>query len=112
VRGCSWSRHSRTPVSQVVRLTSGPASWRFCEERAEAGEPAQAVVCWDGERLSRADSISTAACVSRLVEAGVSRMLTVEGWIDWAPPPALTPRYKSSGSDRPGTRGSESDSPR
>jgi DNA invertase Pin-like site-specific DNA recombinase len=69
--------------SEIDQRPGFMALLRFCEERAEAGDPVQAVVCWDGERLSRADSIRTAACVARLVEAGVSRMLTVEGWIDW-----------------------------
>lgn len=55
----------------------------FCEQQAAAGRPIRAVVCWDADRFSRADSIDTAACISRLRHAGTTRMLTAEGWTDW-----------------------------
>jgi DNA invertase Pin-like site-specific DNA recombinase len=55
----------------------------YCEEQAEAGTPLQVVVNWDGDRFSRGDSIRTAACVARLLDAGVTRMLSQEGWTDW-----------------------------
>jgi site-specific DNA recombinase len=55
----------------------------FCEERARKKSPVEAVVVWDADRFSRADSIRTAACISRLLDAGVSRMLSAEGWTDW-----------------------------
>src|SRR4051812_47186920 len=42
----------------------------------------QAVVCWDADRFSRADSISTAVILDQLRRAGCSRLLTHEGWID------------------------------
>jgi hypothetical protein len=41
------------------------------------------VVVWDPDRLSRADSISTAAVIDHLRTAGVSRLLTQEGWVDF-----------------------------
>ncbi len=41
------------------------------------------VVTWNADRFSRADSIRTAALICRLLDAGVSRMLTSEGWIDF-----------------------------
>jgi DNA invertase Pin-like site-specific DNA recombinase len=52
----------------------------YCE--ANAGE-VQAVVVWDGDRLSRADSIKTAVFLDRLISAGVTRLLTQEGWVDF-----------------------------
>jgi site-specific DNA recombinase len=55
----------------------------FCEQEAARGRPVGAVVCWDGDRFSRADSIRTAAGLARLLDAGVTRMLTPEGWTDW-----------------------------
>jgi hypothetical protein len=55
----------------------------FIEEAAERGNPIAAVVCWDADRFSRASSIRTAAVIDRLMSAGVTRMLTAEGWIDW-----------------------------
>jgi DNA invertase Pin-like site-specific DNA recombinase len=54
----------------------------FCEKQAAAGTPVRAVVCWDGERFSRADSISTAVVLDQLRQAGCSRLLTQEGWTD------------------------------
>jgi DNA invertase Pin-like site-specific DNA recombinase len=47
-----------------------------------AGHDAEAVVVWDADRLSRADSIRTAAVLDTLMQAGVTRLLTHEGWID------------------------------
>jgi DNA invertase Pin-like site-specific DNA recombinase len=55
----------------------------YCEERARAGRPVECVVCWDPDRFSRADSFRTAAVISRLMDAGVTRMLCNEGWVDW-----------------------------
>jgi site-specific DNA recombinase len=51
-------------------------------ERCEEGG-VDCVVCWNADRFSRADSIRTAALICRLLDAGVSRMLTAEGWIDF-----------------------------
>jgi site-specific DNA recombinase len=42
----------------------------------------EAVVVWDADRLSRADSIKTAAVLNTLMQSGVTRFLTHEGWID------------------------------
>jgi DNA invertase Pin-like site-specific DNA recombinase len=54
----------------------------YCEARAES-DPIGAVLCWDADRLSRADSIRTAAVLDRLMTAGVTRLLTQEGWVDF-----------------------------
>jgi site-specific DNA recombinase len=69
--------------SETGRRGGLQALLTFCEQEAARGSPVQAVVCWDGDRFSRADSIRTAAAVARLLDAGVSRMLTPEGWTDW-----------------------------
>ena len=47
-----------------------------------AAHNASAVVVWDADRLSRADSIQTAAVLNVLIQSGASRLLTHEGWID------------------------------
>jgi site-specific DNA recombinase len=47
-----------------------------------AGHGAGAVVVWDADRLSRADSIQTAAVLNTLIQSGATRLLTHEGWID------------------------------
>src|SRR4051812_26296679 len=49
----------------------------YCEARADS-DPVEAVVCWDADRLSRADSIRTAAVLDRLMSAGVTRLLSQE----------------------------------
>ena len=54
----------------------------FVEAEHRRKRPLQAVVVWDGDRLSRASSIRTAAVLDRLMEAGVTRILTPEGWTD------------------------------
>ena len=54
----------------------------FVEAEHRRKRPLQVVVVWDGDRLSRASSIRTAAVLDRLMEAGVTRILTPEGWTD------------------------------
>jgi len=74
------------PGDEVKHRPGLRALFRFCEEEAEAGRPVAAIVVWDRDRFSRADSITTNACIYRLMEAGVSRMLTSSGWVDWSDP--------------------------
>src|SRR5262249_9514152 len=59
------------------------AMLEFCEQRFRLGDPAEAVLVWDPDRLSRASSIKTSAVLSRLEECGVTRLLTAsDGWVD------------------------------
>jgi site-specific DNA recombinase len=58
----------RTGLSQLL-------AWCACHD-------AEAILVWDADRLSRADSIKTAAVLNTLMQAGVTRLLTHEGWID------------------------------
>src|SRR5262245_27804357 len=54
-----------------------------CERQFQHGAPAEAVLVWDPDRLSRADSLKTSAVLSRLKDAGVCRLLTAsDGWVD------------------------------
>jgi site-specific DNA recombinase len=71
------------PGSEIERRAGLQEMMSFCERQATGGQPVEAVVCWDADRFSRADSIRTAVCIARLIDAGVSRMLTAEGWVDW-----------------------------
>jgi site-specific DNA recombinase len=41
-----------------------------------------AVIVWDPDRLSRSDSIRTSVVLNTLMESGVTRLLTPDGWID------------------------------
>jgi site-specific DNA recombinase len=59
------------------------AMLEFCEQRFRHGEPVEAVLAWDPDRLSRASSIKTSAVLARLEESGVTRLLTAsDGWVD------------------------------
>jgi DNA invertase Pin-like site-specific DNA recombinase len=52
-------------------------------ERAAAGDrPYGALICWNLDRLSRADSMRTAGVIARLMDAGIYRIFTVKGWTD------------------------------
>src|SRR5262245_49639278 len=44
---------------------------RAVEDAAERGEPFDVLVCWDLDRLSRADSFRTGTIMARLMDAGV-----------------------------------------
>jgi site-specific DNA recombinase len=68
---------------EIARRPDFLVMLEFCERQARAGDPVGAVLCWDADRFSRADSVRTAAVVARLMEAGVCRMLTAEGWVDF-----------------------------
>jgi site-specific DNA recombinase len=52
------------------------------ERAADRDRPYTALVCWNLDRLSRADSIRTATVLGRLMDAGIHRIYTVEGWQD------------------------------
>ncbi len=54
----------------------------FCEKAKASRQPIEAVVTWDLDRFSRATSIRTAAVLDKLMAAGVSRILTNDGWVD------------------------------
>jgi DNA invertase Pin-like site-specific DNA recombinase len=68
---------------EIARRSGLQALFVFCEEQQRAGRPIAAIVLWDHDRLSRADSIKTAVCIDRLIEAGVTRAFSTEGWLDW-----------------------------
>ena len=70
------------PGAEIERRSGLMALMDFCESRP-AGRHVQAVIVWDTDRLSRANSIRTAALIDRLMSAGVSRLFTPEGWIDF-----------------------------
>jgi DNA invertase Pin-like site-specific DNA recombinase len=71
------------PGDEIARRPGLQALVAFCEERFRQEAPVLALVTWDGDRFSRADSIRTAAVLCRLLDAGTTRMLTSEGWTDF-----------------------------
>ncbi|MFO0843261.1 MAG: recombinase family protein [Gemmataceae bacterium] len=54
----------------------------FVDAEFFADRQVSALVVWDLDRLSRASSVRTAAILSRLMDAGVTRVLTRTGWVD------------------------------
>jgi DNA invertase Pin-like site-specific DNA recombinase len=70
------------PGSEIEHRPGLMAMLNFCERPFE-GRRIDALVVWDADRLSRATSIRTAVVIDRLMGAGISRLLTQEGWIDF-----------------------------
>lgn len=61
------------------------AALRAAEDAAERGRPFDVLLVWDLNRLSRADSFRTGGIMARLMDAGVSVVLTnAEGTVDLA----------------------------
>jgi DNA invertase Pin-like site-specific DNA recombinase len=54
----------------------------FCAKEAKAGRPVEVLMCWDLDRFSRANSIVMNAMLAQLIDVGVTRVLTREGWLD------------------------------
>jgi DNA invertase Pin-like site-specific DNA recombinase len=71
------------PGSEIERRPGLMRLLAYCEAEARAGRPVDDVICWDADRFSRASSLRTAGIICRLLDAGVTRMFTAEGWIDW-----------------------------
>jgi DNA invertase Pin-like site-specific DNA recombinase len=71
------------PGSEIAQRAGLSQLLDYCERQARSGHPVGSVVCWDADRLSRASSLRTAGIICRLLDAGVTRMLTNEGWADW-----------------------------
>src|SRR3954463_6822025 len=69
--------------SEIEHRPGLMAMLAYCERQFAAGSPLEALGAWGADRLSRADSIRTAAVIDRLMCAGVSRLLTQDGWVDF-----------------------------
>jgi DNA invertase Pin-like site-specific DNA recombinase len=61
---------------EIGRRTGLQGLIDFCEREARAKRPISAVLVWDQDRFSRADSFATAAILGRLMSCGVTRMIT------------------------------------
>jgi site-specific DNA recombinase len=57
---------------------------RFCQQAWRERRPVEAIVVWNTDRFSRADSVETSWYVHEFRKAGVQRMLTATGWIDFS----------------------------
>jgi site-specific DNA recombinase len=70
------------PGSEIERRPGLMEMVEFCEQRFKDGRPIAILIVWDLDRLSRASSIRTCAMLDRLQQAGISRILTADGWVD------------------------------
>jgi DNA invertase Pin-like site-specific DNA recombinase len=71
-----WRTAARTDFHEMLA---------FCQKRAKAGTPIEAVLCWKPNRFSRADSIETSWFIHEFRKAGVCRMFTAaRGWVDFS----------------------------
>ena len=59
------------------------AALAFCQECHKAGEPINAIVCYNASRFSRADSNETGHAIWEFRLVGVNRLLTWERWYDF-----------------------------
>jgi DNA invertase Pin-like site-specific DNA recombinase len=55
----------------------------YAEDLYRKGQPAEVLLNYDGDRFSRANSIPTGYLLYRLTKAGVTKMITAEGVIDF-----------------------------
>jgi DNA invertase Pin-like site-specific DNA recombinase len=68
-----WKNSERSAYHEMLE---------YCQEQARLKNPIEAVVCWHTNRFSRADSIETGHYLHLFREAGVTRLLTAQKWID------------------------------
>jgi site-specific DNA recombinase len=71
------------PGDEISRRHGLLAMLDFCVKCHAEGNPIEVVVTCDADRFSRANSIVTNAILAPLMQAGVCRMLTAEGWVDF-----------------------------
>jgi DNA invertase Pin-like site-specific DNA recombinase len=69
------------PGSEIEDRPGLMAMLAFCQARTK-DQRVEVILCWDGDRLSRASAIRTAAVLDRLMTSGVSYVFSSEGWVD------------------------------
>jgi DNA invertase Pin-like site-specific DNA recombinase len=72
--------------TEATRRSGFQDMLKFCQERWKARRPVDALVLWNTDRFSRADSQETSWYIWEFRKAGVERMLTSTGWIDFSKP--------------------------
>jgi site-specific DNA recombinase len=71
------------PGGEIEHRPGLQALLAYCEEQFRAGVPVETVLVWDPDRLSRADSLKTAAVLSTLKDGGVAELFTAsDGRVD------------------------------
>jgi DNA invertase Pin-like site-specific DNA recombinase len=74
------------PGDEIMRRPGLQDLIAFCQREHDAGRTVEALACWGFERFSRANSYRTAAVICQLMDAGLYRVLTNKGWIDFRDP--------------------------
>src|SRR5262249_46470867 len=69
---------------ETAKRTDFHAMLRFCQEQTGQGTPVDAILCWDADRFSRADSQETAWYIWEFRKCGVGRMRTARKWLDFS----------------------------
>lgn len=72
--------------TEASRRTDFNNMLRFCQAQGKARQPVDCLVLWNTNRFSRADSIETNWYIHEFRKAGVERILTSSGWIDFGNP--------------------------
>jgi site-specific DNA recombinase len=70
-----WETDRRTEFHEMLD---------FCRQQARQGTPVDALLCWNANRFSRADSQETSWFIWEFRQAGVGRMLTATRWVDFS----------------------------
>jgi DNA invertase Pin-like site-specific DNA recombinase len=70
------------PGDEIALRPGLQALLHFVEERCGQGKAVPVLLCYDPDRISRASSIRTGAILTRLLDAGTTRIVTHEGTID------------------------------
>jgi site-specific DNA recombinase len=71
------------PGHETAKRTAFHQMLEFCRDRWERRQPVEAIVCWHTNRFSRSDSQETGWFIWEFRKAGVNRMFTAGGWIDF-----------------------------
>src|SRR6266567_1447722 len=71
-------------AGDVMELRPGfLAMIAYCQQQHKAGTPIEVLLCYDGDRFSRADSFDTTPFLSLLRKAGVSKRVTAQREYDF-----------------------------
>jgi site-specific DNA recombinase len=68
---------------ETAKRTKFHEMLRYCQQQNQGGEPVDVIVCWHPNRFSRADSQETSWFIWEFRKAGVEKMFTSNGWLDF-----------------------------
>jgi DNA invertase Pin-like site-specific DNA recombinase len=71
------------PGHETDRRQEFLAMLEFCRAEHRRGRPVRVIVCWAMSRFSRSDSTETSWFIWEFRKAGIERIFTASGWIDF-----------------------------